>query len=159
MIPKAKDQNLIMKNFGQKMAYQRLQQLLIYSKKLDSGCIYFQYIDITINGGETSSSCGNLPGWIKQKKCKYSLNRNENICSWKFLFILKWLFQYIFILKKNVERPNKRPALDKMLVPDFDNSRRLPGYMKPTNLFEIRKIEKILGVFNRNFEVDDNEKN
>ena len=46
-----------------------------------------------------------------------------------------------------------------MLVPDFDNSRRLPGYMKPTNLFEIRKIEKILGVFNRNFEVDDNEKN
>ena len=45
-----------------------------------------------------------------------------------------------------------------MLVPDFDNSRRLPGYVKPTNLFEIRKIEKVLGVFNRNFEVDDNEK-
>ena len=87
------------------------------------------------------------------------MNRNENICSWKFLFILKWFFQYIFTLKKNIERPNKRPALDKMLVPDFDNSRRLPGYMKPPKLFEIRKIKKILGVFNRNFEVDDNEKN
>ena len=30
--------------------------------------------------------------------------------------------------------------------------------MKPTNLFEIWKIEKFFGAFNRNFEVDDNEK-
>ena len=62
--------------------------------------MYFYYIDITINGDETWFSCGNLPGWIKQKKCKYSLSCNGNICSWTFIFIMTCLFQYIFTLKK-----------------------------------------------------------
>ena len=54
--------------------------------KGNMGCFY--YVDISINGDETLFSCGNLPGLIEQKKCKYSRNRNDNICFRKCLYDL-----------------------------------------------------------------------
>ena len=54
------------------------------------------------------------------------------------------IFSIYFRIEKVTERPNKRSALNKMLVvSDFDNCKKLPQHMKLTNLFEFQKIEKI----------------